>query len=202
MRDSKEIVIREVSRQDELQAIFQLRYESYLRKRYISPNPDGIMLDEWDELPTTTHFVAMENNALLGAVRLVMDSTEGLPMERVFPEEIRLLRKQGRKVAEASTLVVAEVQSYSGHKLWVKLCKALWEEAEARHIDDLCVAVTQNHLGFYKRLLFESMGRGRHYKSLNGILAYPLRVRVAEVRIRHKSQGSNHDQSLRRHLLE
>lgn len=195
-------MVRKASGQDELEAIFRLRYDSYLRKGYIPSNPDGIMLDEWDELSTTTHFVSIENGELIGAVRLVMDSTKGLPMERVFPEAIRLLRKQDRKVAEASTLVVAEVQSGSSHRLWVKLCRALWEEAEARHIDDLCVAVTQNHLGFYKRLLFESMGKGRHYKSLNGILAYPLRVRVAEVRVRHKSQGSNHDQSLRRNLLE
>jgi len=160
------------------------------------------MVDEWDELSTTTHFVAMENGQVIGAVRVVIDSTKGLPMERVFPEVINQLRKRGRKLAEASTLGVAEVQSGSSRKLWVKLCKALWEEAEARHIDDLCVAVTQNHVGFYKRLLFKRIGKCRHYKSLNGILAYPLRVRVAEVRVRHKSHGSNHDQSLRRSLLE
>jgi len=195
-------MVRKASGQDELEAIFRLRYDSYLRKGYIPSNPDGIMLDEWDELSTTTHFVSIENGELIGAVRLVMDSTKGLPMERVFPEVINKLRKRGRKLAEASTLVVAEVQSGSSRKLWVKLCKALWEEAEARRIDDLCVAVTQNHLGFYKRLLFENMGKGRHYKSLNGILAYPLRLRVAEVRCRHKSHGSNHDRSLRRQLLE
>ncbi len=195
-------MVRKANGQDELEAIFRLRYDSYLRKGYIPSNPDGIMLDEWDELSTTIHFVSIENGELIGAVRLVMDSTKGLPMERVFPEAIRLLRKQDRKVAEASTLVVADVQSGSSRRLWVKLCRTLWEEAESRHIDDLCVAVTQNHLGFYKRLLFEKIGKGRHYKSLNGILAYPLRVRVAEVRIRHKSTGSNHDQSLRRHLLE
>ena len=202
MRDSKEVVVRKANGQDELKAIFRLRYESYLRKGYIPSNPDGIMLDEWDELSTTTHFVAMENGELLGAVRFVMDSTRGLPMERVFQEAINQLRKHGRKIAEASTMVVAGDQSGSSQRLWVKLCRALWEEAEARHIDDLCVAVTQNHVGFYKRLLFEVIGKGRHYKSLNGILAYPLRVRVAEVRIRHKSHGSNHDQSLRKHLLE
>ena len=194
-------MVRKANGQDELEAIFRLRYDSYLRKGYISPNPNGIMVDEWDELSTTTHFVAMENGGLLGAVRLVMDSTKSLPMERVFPEVINQLRKQGRKVAEASTLV-AEVRSDSTRKLWVILCKALWEEAEARHIDDLCVTVTQNHLGFYKRLLFEDMGECRHYVSLNGILAYPLRLRVAEVRGRHKSHGSNHDRSLRRQLLE
>lgn len=202
MRDSKEIVVREATDQDELNAIFRLRYESYLRKGYISPNPQGIMVDEWDELSPTTHFIATENDRVIGAVRLIMDSTKGLPMERVFPEAIKSLRKQGRKVAEASTLVVAEVRSDSTRKLWVKLCRTLWEKAEARHIDDICIAVTHNHLGFYKRLLFESMGKSEPYKSLNSILAYPLRLRVAEVRIRHRSTGSNHEQSLRRHLLD
>ncbi|MBN2331034.1 MAG: hypothetical protein JXC85_04400 [Candidatus Aenigmarchaeota archaeon] len=195
-------MVRKANGHDELQAIFRLRYESYLRKGYIPSNQDGIMLDEWDESPDTTHFVAMESGELLGAVRLVLDSIKGLPMERVFPEAIKKLRKQGRKVAEASTLVVAEGPSGSSRKLWMKLCRTLWMEAEARHIDDLCIAVTQNHVGFYKRLLFENMGRGRHYKSLNGILAYPLRVCVSGVRTSHKSDGSNHDRSLRRQLLE
>jgi N-acyl-L-homoserine lactone synthetase len=202
MRNSKKIVVRKAAGQDELKAVFRLRYDSYLRKGYISPNPDGIMFDEWDELPIATHFVAMEDDQIVGAVRLIMDSAKGLPMERVFPEAIGQLREQGRKVAEASTLVVADAQSDSNHKLWVKLCKILWEEAEARQIDDLCVAVTQNHISFYKRLLFERIGKSAHYKSLNGILAYPLRVRVAEVRARHRSTGSNHDQSLRRRVLE
>ena len=152
-------MVRKASGQDELEAIFRLRYESYLRKGYIPSNPDGIMLDEWDELSTTTHFVAMKSGQVIGAVRVVIDSTKGLPMERVFPEVINQLRKRGRKVAEASTLVVAAVQSGSSRKLWVKLCRALWEEAEARRIDDLCVTVTQNHLGFYKRLLYRPCRR-------------------------------------------
>lgn len=202
MQDSQEIMVRKAAGQDELKAVFRLRYDSYLRKGCISPNPDGIMFDEWDELPITTHFVAMERDQIVGAVRLIMDSAKGLPMERVFPEAVGQLRKQSRKVAEASTLVVADVQFDSSRRLWVILCKALWEEAEARRIDDLCVAVTQNHLGFYKRLLFESMGKSKRYKSLNSILAYPLRVRVAEVRSRHKTHGSNHDQSLRSSFLE
>jgi N-acyl-L-homoserine lactone synthetase len=202
MRNSREITVRKTGSRDELEAIFRLRYESYLRKGYIHSNPDGVMHDEWDELSTTIHFVAIRNGEIIGAVRLVLDSTKGLPMERVFPEAINRLREQGRTVAEASTLVVAGDQSGSCRRLWMGLCRTLWEEAESRHVDELCIAVTPNHLGFYKRLLFKKIGKARQYMSLNGILAYPLRVRVAEVRIRHKSQGGDHDQSLRRHLLE
>lgn len=201
MRERTKIVIRAAKDPEELSSVYRLRHDAYVRKCYISANPSGMMSDEWDELAGTTHFVALESGQVIGAVRLVVDSAKGLPMDRIFSKEICLLRGQSRKLAEASTLVTATGHSESDRGIWVKLCKALWERAENGHVDHLCIAVTENHLGFYRRLLFKTMGESRRYESLNGILAYPLQVQVREVRIRDKSEGSSRDQSLRRHFL-
>jgi N-acyl-L-homoserine lactone synthetase len=202
MGESNEVVVRVAARRDELEAIYRLRYEAYLRKGYIPPNPSGKKNDEWDELATTIQFAAVEEGKVLGAVRLVLDSHEGLPMERVFPREVADLRAQGRKVAEASTLVVDRCHDEPGRKTWLSLCEAVWQEAEARGVDDLCIAVTRNHLKLYKRLLFELIGAGKHYEALNGVFAYPLRLGARDSRVMNKRWGGYRDAVLRRRFLE
>lgn len=192
------IVIRPANGTHELEEIFRLRYENYLRKGYISENPKQMMTDEWDELKNTIHIVAHGNNHIIGAARLIKDSPKGVPMERVFPEEIGHIRKQERKLSEASTLISIHGDCKG---LWLKLSKVVWETVKTLDIDDLCIAVTENHLGFYRRLLFEVMGPGKNYKSLNDIFAYPLRLPLSKVGSRHKLYGSVHDKSLRKEFL-
>lgn len=183
MYDSSEIVVRVAADPGELNAVYRLRYDAYLLKGYISPDPSGMKRDDWEELPHTMHFVALVQDKVVGAVRLVLDSQSGLPMEREFAREIGLLKAQGRKVAEASTLVVTPDYPNSGPRVWLGLSRAVWQEAQAQAVDDLCIAVTQNHLGLYRRLLFEVIGPGRPYHTLNGVFAYPLRLRVEAVRV-------------------
>lgn len=201
MQESKGITIRTVSSQEEIKVIFRIRYENYLRKGYISQSPAGIMTDQWDELPGTVHFAALLKGNIVGAVRLVTDSANGLPMERVFVKEIADLRKQKRMIAEASSLVTLSDNCKSDQKTWLKLSKAVWQEAESRQIDDLCIAVTENHLGFYQRLLFEVIGEKRQYQSLNGIWAWPLRVQVGKARTKDRLHGHDNDRSLRKCFL-
>jgi N-acyl-L-homoserine lactone synthetase len=197
MCESREVVVGVTAGREELEAICRLRYEAYLRKGYISPDPSGTKCDEWDELPTTIQFVALSEGKVVGAVRLVLDSPKGLPMERVFPNEVSVLRALGTKVAEASALVVQQTYRESHPGTWFNLCKAVWQEAEARGVDDLCIAVTRNHLNLYKRLWFETMGAGRHYEALNGVFAYPLRLRVRGAGVVNRSNGGCRDASLR-----
>lgn len=185
-----------------LESVCRLRYDAYVCKGYIAPKPSGTMSDEWDKLATTTHFVALQEDHVIGAVRLVLDSASGLPMERVFPEEIRQLREQGRRLAEASTMVIGNPYRDSDCRLWLRLSRALWGRGEMLQIDDLCIAVTPNHLAFYERLLFEPMGPPKQYGSLNGILAYPLRLRAGQARAKHRSSGDKHGEPLRGFLLD
>jgi N-acyl-L-homoserine lactone synthetase len=185
-----------------LESIYRLRHDAYVRKGYIAPRPSGIMSDEWDELPATSHFVALQKDCVIGAVRLVLDSAGGLPMERVFPDEVRQLREQGCRLAEASTMAVSHPHQESDCRLWLRLSKVLWQRAAMLQVDDLCIAVTPNHVAFYERLLFEPMGSPRRYGSLNGILAYPLRLRAEQARVRHTSSNDRPAAPLREFLLD
>lgn len=181
MHESEKISVRIVKDWNAREAIYRLRYEQYLKKGYVSPHPKAMKSDMWDEIPETIQFGAFKGDALVGSIRLVFDSEKGLPMEQPFPEEIARLRLRAENIAEASTLVVADSEKNSCQKIWLMLSRAIWQEAKRQNIDYLCIAVTENHLCFYKRLLFEPTGAGRHYDSLNRVFAYPLAVRIADV---------------------
>jgi hypothetical protein len=122
-------------------------------------------------------------------------------MERAFPTEIAALRSRGRKLAEASALVVDADCSGPSRRTWLHLCKAVWHEAEAQAVGDLRIAVTGEHLAFYERLLLESVGPGRSYKVLNNVFAYPLRLRLTSVGRKHASRENRPGALLRRSLL-
>jgi hypothetical protein len=201
MAEPGAVAVQIVCDPDKLDSIYRLRHDAYVRKGYIAPEPSGMMSDEWDDLPTTTHFVARQGENIVGTVRLVLDSASGLPTERVFPEEIRRLRTQGRKLAEASTMIVCPPHRDSDCRLWRRLSRAVWERAEALRVDDLCIAVTPNHLAFYERLLFEPLGPPRRYQRLNDILAHPLRLDVGRARARHRTIPEQRAASLRQSLL-
>ena len=202
MHHSKGIVVRTTADREQLQAVFRLRYENYLRKGYISTDPSGIMSDDWDSLAVTTHLIAMRQGRILGAARLILDSERGLPMERVFTEEIRSLRSRAKRLAEASALVTVSGTGRSSQGIWLRLCKAVWAQAKKQNADEFCIAVTQNHLGFYERLLFRKIGPGRYYKALNNVFAYPLSLPVGQAEIRHTSKGNPRAVSLLDFLLE
>ncbi len=201
MSKASKIIIQPATDNGELHAIFRLRYQNYLRKGYIPENPSRIMSDQWDRLATTIHYVAVRCGNVIGSVRLVLDSEEGLPMERVFPDEIHQLRKEGGMLAEASALVTAHEDHKSNGNLWLRLSRHLFAEAKKRNVDHLSIAVTQNHLDFYKRIHFDTIGPRKHYGALNNVFAYPLRVYVEQVRLKRTMSDRSPVASMQDHLL-
>ncbi len=202
MHKTSEIIVKTVSERNMLGTIYRIRYDAYLRKGYISPDPSGMKTDDWDEFSCTIHFAAFEKNRIAGSVRLVCDSAKGLPMEREFAGEIEQLRSSGKKVAEASALVVAEDARGNEKRIWLKLSRAVWQEAGIQGVDDLCIAVTQNHLGFYQKLLFECIGKGKYYKALNGVFAYPLSQEISHAQRKHRISGNIPGVNLRQQFIE
>lgn len=200
MCDTKEIVVRAASCNDELVTALKIRYEAYLKKGYILPEPSGMKADEWDDSRDTVHFAAFREHLAIGSVRLVLDSSKGLPMERVFPRAVKKLRDRGTKIAEASALVVMN-NAEPEKRIWLRLCKAVWDEAKQHAVESLCIAVTENHLEFYKKLSFKIIGSGNRYATLNGIFAYPLCVTISDPDLVNSRSESSNEKSLRKFFL-
>ena len=115
------IVVRPAFPGESMLPAYQLIYDIYVRERCaISPTALPIeqqvtraKWDQWDDLPGTQHYVAIQNGQVVGHMRLVDDSPLGLPLESngfLLDQE----RKQERWLREISKLTIAKSLRGSG----------------------------------------------------------------------------------------
>jgi N-acyl amino acid synthase of PEP-CTERM/exosortase system len=101
-----------------LEKIFELRYRVYcLGRGFLPPEryPSGIETDEFDQ--HSMHFAALDGfGRVVGTVRVVLDSKEGLPLDRHLPREgdLHLHGVPRRRLGEISRLAVQAPVSHSG----------------------------------------------------------------------------------------
>jgi N-acyl-L-homoserine lactone synthetase len=93
-----------------MEAIHRLRYRVYCLERGFLDGaryPDGLERDAWDS--RAVHFAALgEDGEVLATVRLVADSSEGLPLGESAGLAVRALRTlAGSRMGEISRLILA-----------------------------------------------------------------------------------------------
>jgi len=104
-----------------------------------------------DVLPTTHRLLP----TLIGAVTIVPDSRIGLPADATFPQETARMRAEGRRLAEAVSLVQAGVSERAGMMVVAKLCELTC--LVARRVlgaTDLVITVNPRHEDYYRRVMF------------------------------------------------
>lgn len=99
------IVVKEVETPEELDAIFQLRYQVYCYEtKSLDPKdyPDKREIDEYDKY--SIHFIALAGDETIGTIRLIKPNAEG---KFLMEEKIQLPSWLDRdKTLEGSRLVV------------------------------------------------------------------------------------------------
>jgi N-acyl amino acid synthase of PEP-CTERM/exosortase system len=89
--------------------VYRLRYQVYVEEWvYEDPadHPGGVEMDEHDA--HSVHFMALRGGDLIGTIRLVRRSDEGLPLERHCPPLGDPIGPLGDQVAEISRLAVSK----------------------------------------------------------------------------------------------
>jgi len=96
-----------------LDQIFRLRFKVYSRIGVIDPieYPDRKVVDKYDKLSTTLHFVIIEETIVVATGRLVLMSKIGLSTDREFPLDYYLVNigktyDESYPFADGSRLVV------------------------------------------------------------------------------------------------
>lgn len=115
------IVVRPARPGESMLPAYQLIYDIYVRERgALSPSLLPIeqqvaqaKWDKWDDLATTTHYLAIQNGEVVGHMRLVDDCPHGLPLES---NGFRLdqQRKEELWLREISKLTIAKPLRGSG----------------------------------------------------------------------------------------
>ena len=177
-RTKEDMVYRVARTRDELEEAFSLVYKEYDRRGYIPRfYTYKLRMTLFNALPSTTTFVAMQNNAVAATVTLVSDSSMGILMDRLFQDEVDKLRQKGRRVAEVSQLAVDSrlfppgwFSMFNFNKLMFifKLFKLVLDYARFNEkLNDLCIAFNPRHKALYSFLEFERISRLKYYGSFH-----------------------------------
>jgi hypothetical protein len=155
---------RIASEYHEREAAFRLVYESYLPSGLVRANPFAMRILPQHLLPSTDLFVAEEAGHILSTVTLICDCEMGLPMESVYPHEVRDLQRRGKKLGEVSCLASRPTTPLAQ---CLELLRLMVQTARYRGLDCVAVAVHPRHARFYKRYLaFKQVGSETLYPAV------------------------------------
>lgn len=168
----------------EVESALALVYDAYLQTGLIHPNYYGVRATPYHLSRSTNVLVAKQHGEVICTATLVFDGRRGLPMETVFGDEVRELRKRGVISAEVSCL--ADRRSFDGScvsQLTKLMCFAI-QCAEFQGVQELMVAVHPRHAGFYVRYFGAQVVSGveRSYDAVRGNPAVALSLDIPRLR--------------------
>ena len=183
---------RSVCSSEELRRAFSFVYQAYHKRNYINENKDKTFFHFHALLPHTWTFVATNQLGQIGGtVTLIPDSANfGLPLERMYPEEIQKLRQAGYKLGEVGMFAIDKTlfpkRSFSLHQFsevtfLFQLYRSMFLCA-SRNLDlnELVIVIHPKHIPIYRSLYFTECGGIRPCKSVNDAPAVFMHMNIPE----------------------
>ena len=165
------------SRED-MRAAFQLVYQNYLMSGLSKEIASGMRVTSFHALPSTDVLVAVQGGRVNCTATLIRDGDMGLPIERVYPDEVAQFRESGSVIAEVGCL------AQRGNQLSVllRLINFMAQRSRLQGINHIVIAVHPRHVKFYERYLgFSTNGPLRSYHAVCGHPAMPLVMNLNDI---------------------
>ena len=181
----RDIRVKIASDIDEWEQAFRLVAANYRARGYDVPGSLPYRFTPHHALPETVILVAKHGDRVVATLSLIPDTTWlGLPMESIYDAEVTQLRRQGRRLAEATSLADASLSL----REFVRVFRALITLAMQYHVsrggDSWVITVHPRHRNFYQKILgFVPLGSCRAYPAVQGhpAEAYILDVELMKV---------------------
>ena len=167
---TRKIRVKIASEREELEDAFRLLATNYRACGYEGQSTGLLRFTPFHVLPSTVTLVAKHEDRVVATLSVVPDTELcGLPMESVYGAEIDGLRREGRHLAEATSLADQDL----GIHEFVRVFKTLIKVGIQYHLrqggDSWVIAVNPKHRGFYQKVLgFVPLGPRRAYPSVQG----------------------------------
>lgn len=186
----RECEFREVRSAREFRLASHLVYLEYLKKQYSIPNRGQLRISIHQALKKTTTFIAIfKKKYILGTMTFVEDSPLGVPMDKLYQDDLDKLRKVGTLCAEATMLALnnkimslPSVPKSFRMFILLHLFQAGFRYLRAHTFVDTVVACFHpRHEFFYKMMKFKPLGPIHSYASVRGspAVAYALHIEQA-----------------------
>ena len=151
------MIIRKATTPEDLEAVWHLTHDEYVRMGYSAPRPDGMLRHyHLDGIPQTTVWVAEDDQGqIVGTVSLTEDNPAGLHTDDDFKDVVNEIRREcqasGKRLA-ASWRIVTRANLHNELGVIMGLVAAIMDEVVA--YPDLVSLYTFNprHERFYRRM--------------------------------------------------
>jgi hypothetical protein len=147
-------MIRPVQNEQEMDKVYRLVHDVYLRRGYCTPQPDRRLRHyrHFDEIPETTVLIAIEDGKIIGTNSLTVDGPNGLPVDADFKHIVDTVRQEKHKLG--ASWRIATIHRYHNDK---KLVIALIQETVSlvirKNIRTMLFTFNPRHQKVYKRIL-------------------------------------------------
>ncbi len=165
---SRSIEVKIASTESEWEQAFQLAASSYRARGYEAPGASRLRFTSYHALPDTLTLVAKHRQKVVATLSVVMDNTVlGLPMEDVYPDEIAALRRQGRRLAETTTLADSGLNVREFIRVFLSLIRLAMQHHRSHGGNTPVIVVNPRHRPFYTKVLgFVPMGKPKTYAAV------------------------------------
>lgn len=124
------------------------------------------LLDDEESAHTRT-FLASDHNAAVGTLTIGLDSTTGLKVELLFPDEVRRFRDAGLKICEFTKLAM-DRRARSPRLLASMFHVAYIYAHRVKELTHLLIEVNPRHVRYYETMLgFDVVAAARHNSRVN-----------------------------------
>ncbi len=170
---------RVADKKGELEAAYNLVHESFVKRGYSNAQASGIRVSIWNAVPGCTTVISTNNSKVLGTATLYPDSDLGLPMDRVFVDELQPYRQGGERIIEIGSLASIIPNQMLVFQLYKFLLLYSEEYMEA---DAIVISVHPKRTMFYKAVFdFKQFGPVKNYPAVNNKPAVPLMIRLRDL---------------------
>jgi hypothetical protein len=166
---AREIEVKIASKRQEWKEAYELVAMNYQACGYETPLASKMRFTPYHALPDTVTLIAKHAGRVVMTFSLVPDNTMlGLPLESIYKEEVRQLRRQRRRLAEVISLAAdSDVKMREFRQIFVALIKLSIHYHLSRGGDTWVITVNPRHRDFYtKGLGFVELGPPRSYAAV------------------------------------
>jgi hypothetical protein len=151
---ARKITAKRASRRGEFERAFALLAAKYQERGYDEPGGKPFRFTPHHALPGTLTFVARDGERVVATISLVPDSPPlGLPMESIYGEEVARLRREGRDLAEVTSLDSDGLAPREFLRVFAALIKLAIQAHLRRGGDSWVIAINPRHRAFYRRAM-------------------------------------------------
>ncbi len=173
--------------QDDVCEAWRLVYLNYLETGLIKPNPHRIHTAPHAVGPHSVVIVGEISDLIVSTLTAMVDppTGQGLPLDRVYRQELHQLRQKGRRLLEVGLFADRRRQLARSAEALFQLMRVAFYYGLNQKVTDFVIGVHPRHARFYVRSFgFEAFGQPKVYPAVNDrpvqLLRGDLELRLSE----------------------